>query len=127
MLTRKQSISVFEYLRENFLKELAGSPTYLALKQCAMIDLDVLMSLPLADVDNLEYIPIPGPTVFTPAGVAVPLQQCHKNKLKILIKWTHFIVHDANLGVYLTEDEWMQIRSPEFDAYRSDPANVHCK
>ena len=123
-MTRAQNITVFHYLRDKFLKTPVDSPLYLALEYNGIDDLADLMAIPIADFDKYKYIPTPSPTIITPAGVAVPLHTGHMGKLKILIKWTHYIVYDLNFGNNLSESEWLAIKPVEFDEFRSDPANA---
>ena len=116
MLTRQQSVAVFEFMREHFLQsDAANTPIYRALEYHGITDMLDLLSIPLSVVDRFKYIPVPAQG--DPAEPPRPLSDGHKNLIMLLIKWSHTILQ-ANAGIMLKEDEWKALEPADFGIYR---------
>ena len=116
VLTRQQSIAVFEHMREHFLHANdPDNPTLQALENSGISDMLDLLTMPLSLVDRFKYVQAPDPGET--AGPPQPLNDGRKTLVQLLIKWCISLIQ-ANAGVMLTEDEWRALDPDDFNVYR---------
>ena len=121
VLTRQQSIAVFEHMREHFLHaDDPDNPTRQALENSGISDMLDLLTIPLSLVDRFKYVQAPGPGET--ARPPQPLNDGRKTLVQLLIKWCMSLIQ-ANAGVMLTEDEWKALDPADFNVYRLGTAS----
>ena len=115
-MTSAKYANVFERVCKDILGVKDGSPVMLAFEQQGIYGMPDLLSFPTEDVDKLEYIP--AATSATKATkIATPLGLGQKSLIKWFLRW-HRVLLAKNGNVVLSEADWMNASSDDFNNYR---------